>query len=110
MASWEWTKSQPNRERCQLARARTNTPLQSLVTLNDPAFVEIQRALASRIQREAVADSDRVAFAYQAILGRLPRESESELAHEFLNQSESSDKWFSLVQVLLNLDEALTLE
>ena len=39
----------PSREFCTVRRIRTNTPLQALVTLNDPVFVEAAQALARRI-------------------------------------------------------------
>ena len=39
----------PNREVCTLRRVRTNTPLQALVTLNDPVYIEAAQALARRI-------------------------------------------------------------
>ena len=43
----------PNREVCTIRRPRTNTPLQALVTLNDPVFVEAAQALARRIVCES---------------------------------------------------------
>ena len=36
----------PSREFCQSRRLRTNTPLQALVTLNDPAYIEAAQELA----------------------------------------------------------------
>jgi len=45
----------PSREVCTIRRPRTNTPLQALVTLNDPAYVEAAQGLARRMVREAVA-------------------------------------------------------
>ncbi|MEZ6195373.1 MAG: DUF1553 domain-containing protein [Planctomycetota bacterium] len=43
----------PSRELCTVRRLGTNTPLQALVTLNDPVFVEAAQALARRVLREA---------------------------------------------------------
>lgn len=42
----------PNREVCTLRRVRTNTPLQALVTLNDPVYVEAAQALARKIVQQ----------------------------------------------------------
>jgi cytochrome c553 len=48
-----------SRETCTLRRIPTNTPIQALVTLNDPVFVEAAQALARRMLREASSTDDR---------------------------------------------------
>jgi hypothetical protein len=50
------TFDQPSREVCVARRLRTNTPLQALVTLNDPVYVECAVALAARMRREGGED------------------------------------------------------
>jgi hypothetical protein len=61
----------PNREVCIVRRERTNTPLQALVTLNDPQFVEAARRLAERALVEG-GDNDaaRVDFIARRLLAR----------------------------------------
>ena len=62
----------PNRAICTIRRPRTNTPLQALVTLNDPVFVEAAQALARRIvERDGRLDHGRPTACRLA--GRLDR-------------------------------------
>jgi hypothetical protein len=58
----------PNRETCVMARERTNTPLQALVTLNDPQFIEAARKLAESLLEE---DSPDTVTRLQKIAARL---------------------------------------
>jgi hypothetical protein len=66
----------PNREVCTLRRGRTNTPLQCLVTLNDPVFVEAAQALARKAIQQTDDIDDRIAFAFRTCLIRPPRAAE----------------------------------
>ena len=60
----------PSREKCVGNRPRTNTPLQALVTLNDPQFVEAARAFAERIVKSSANRDERIDFAIRHALGR----------------------------------------
>ncbi|MCW5557517.1 MAG: DUF1553 domain-containing protein [Verrucomicrobiae bacterium] len=72
----------PNREVCTFARQRTQTPLQSLVLMNDPGFVEAARGLAQRVLREEPTDLDRrILRAFRHALGRPPAARELEVLH-----------------------------
>jgi hypothetical protein len=52
-------------------RERTNTPLQALVTLNDPQFVEAARALADRaLEIGGETDESRIEFIAERLLAR----------------------------------------
>lgn len=68
----------PNREVCTVRRTRTNTPLQALVTLNDPVYVEAAQSLARRMVAAAESPEDRVRFGIRACLVREPTEGEIE--------------------------------
>ncbi len=66
----------PNREVCTVARSNTVTPLQALVTLNDPQFVEAARAFAQKILARPGDDTARLRDAVVTCLSRPPREAE----------------------------------
>jgi hypothetical protein len=61
----------PSRETCTVRRERTSTPLQALVTLNDPQFVEAARHLAERTLKEGGAqDPQRIDFMAERLIAR----------------------------------------
>lgn len=127
------------RGECMISRARTNTPLQALVTLNDPGFFEAARVLAERTMQQAESSlSDRIRFAFRSVLTRTPAASEETLLSELykrellrfqqnpaaaaqvmaqgraprdenLNVVEAA-AWATVANALFNLDEAITRE
>jgi hypothetical protein len=67
----------PSREECTARRPRSNTPLQALVLLNDPQFVEAARALAATTLGSAGADPlARARFMLRRAIGRMPLDAE----------------------------------
>lgn len=73
----------PGREVCTVRRQQTNTPLQPLVTLNDPQFVEAARGMAIRMIREGGADfTTRVKWLFRETLDREATEEELRILAE----------------------------
>jgi hypothetical protein len=67
----------PNRESCVVRRARTNTPLQALVLMNDTQFVEAARFFAERAIREGGATAEeRLVHAFRLATARRPLPNE----------------------------------
>jgi len=67
----------PNREVCTVRRPRTNTPLQALVTLNDPVYVEAAQALARRMIREGGSNpNERARRGFRLVVSRNPTAAE----------------------------------
>src|SRR5687768_13415141 len=126
----------PDRETCTVRRARTNTPLQALVLMNDPTYVEASRKLAERVMREGGhTEGERVSFAFRTVLARPPSTAEASVlkriydrqlayyqpdggaANKLLSVGESpADRgldraslaaWTVVASVILNLDEAV---
>jgi hypothetical protein len=125
----------PSREQCVERRPRTNTPLQALVTLNDPAFFEAAQAMARRMVEEAPASpAARAERGFRLAASRAPAprelarlvhfyeqqrarfERDAEAARKVTNAAENETPsaelaaWTMVANVLLNLDATLTKE
>jgi hypothetical protein len=126
----------PDRETCTVRRARTNTPLQALVLLNDPTYVEASRKLAERILTEGGESPDaRIDFLFRLATARRPSDREhailmallrdqeqkyredAKAADQLLEVGESARNstlpkdqlaaWTTMASAVLNLDEAV---
>ncbi len=129
----------PDREKCTAKRGVTNTPLQALVLLNDPTYIEAARMLAQRMLIEARRDpASRIGFAFQLALGRKPVRAEVKVleklaARELADCRKDPDRsrklitvgeskpderlrpeelaaWTTVASAILNLDETITKE
>jgi len=95
----------PNRDVCIVKRENTSTPLQALVLLNDPQFVEASRIMAERMQKEGGQSLlEQTAFAFRLLCGRLPSEQEESLfaeqyAYSYNRYKENPDDAEKLLQV-----------
>jgi hypothetical protein len=67
----------PNGDASCVRRARSNTPLQALATLNESVFVECAQALAREVlEHGGATDGERVAYAFRRVLARAPTDDE----------------------------------
>ncbi len=125
----------PEREFCTVRRSRTNTPLQALVLLNGPQFVEAARHLGQRMLNRKGSVDDRIAWAFRMVTSRKPAEQEIPVLREsydaalrrarhdpsvvtkLLAVGESKSEgtsppelaaFTSVARLLLNLNEAIT--
>ncbi|MDA1193295.1 MAG: DUF1553 domain-containing protein, partial [Candidatus Poribacteria bacterium] len=127
----------PSRQECTAQRARSNTPTQALVLLNDPTYVEAAKGFAGRIIREGgKTPEERIAWAYEQALAREPRPNEAAVVSSVfekhlaeygadptaaskvvaVGQSDAPADldavelaaWISVARVVLNLNESIT--
>lgn len=122
----------PTREKCTLSRPRTNTPLQALVLLNDPTFVEAAQQIALDLLSSPASEADRVGRMVRRVLSREVDPGELPIFRRLLTEvrsryrtapaaaqrlTSSADHaqehvelaaWTILAHTLLNLDEAIT--
>ncbi len=78
----------PNREVCFARRPRTNTPLQSLVLMNDPTYIEASRMLAQQmLVAEVNTTAERIQVGYRRCLAREATDAELTVMQELLDQA-----------------------
>ncbi|MFM8878471.1 MAG: DUF1553 domain-containing protein, partial [Verrucomicrobiota bacterium] len=114
-----------SREMCTPRRVVTSTPLQALVTLNDPVYAEASLALARRMQRRGGDPRGQLAWAWESVTSErasLPTLDRLERVHRAAGERYAADPGLAseagadpktaalslLANTLLNLDEALT--
>jgi hypothetical protein len=127
----------PDREKCTARRTLTNTPLQALVLLNDPTYVEAARVLAERsIAEGGKNEQGRIAYAFRLAMARPPTIKETGVLQELLRKQRTTYRrnrqaavklvsvgesprdtridaaelaaWTTVASTILNLDETIT--
>ena len=72
---------------CTVARHATSTPLQSLILLNDPQYVEAARVLAENLLAEPATDAAaRITRAFRAVTSRVPTAQEMDILQSLLTE------------------------
>jgi hypothetical protein len=127
----------PNREICTVQRPVTNTPLQALLLLNDPIYVEAARVMAQRILRDGGGDDRaKLVYAFRLCTARGPNEREISILEKSLSRHREKYKadkdaatklvsvgesqrpkdldvsehaaWTAVCNVMLNMDETIS--
>ncbi|MBD8491292.1 PSD1 domain-containing protein [Echinicola sp. CAU 1574] len=95
-----------NRDRCEVTRGRTNTPLQALVMLNDPFVLEASRVLATKIEKENMTPEEGIQWVFQKVLCREMTGEEEGLMLEYYQEEKTRfDSHSDQVKVSLEVGE-----
>lgn len=74
-----------NRDICEVTRLKTNTPLQALVMMNDPAVLEAARVLAASLLKENSEQQEKIEKAFRKIISRKPTAKEIDILSNYCN-------------------------
>jgi hypothetical protein len=74
-----------NRDLCEVRRLKTNTPLQALVMMNDPAVMEASRVLSTKLIEEKTDFKDKIVKAFRLIVCRKPSQKELDILTVYYN-------------------------
>jgi hypothetical protein len=91
------------REECTVNRTASNTPLQALVLLNDPTYVEAARVFAQNAWKASPDPARRIDWAFRRALSRAPNEAEqrvllalyNEAAERFTSDAAAASQWIA---------------
>ncbi|MCM8537012.1 MAG: PSD1 and planctomycete cytochrome C domain-containing protein [Lentisphaeraceae bacterium] len=125
----------PVRTACVSQRSRTNTPLQALLTLNEPVLIEAATNFAKRIKDHSGTDQEKITWAFRTSLSRKPSKAELQILSDLLASKKLNNKgkiaeldqslerysknefllalnedelpWFYIAHTLMNLDEVI---
>jgi hypothetical protein len=75
-----------NRDQCEVKRARTNTPLQAFIMMNDPTVLEASRFFAQRLLTDKGATEENIQTAFHSILCRAPSEKEIQILKDYYKE------------------------
>jgi hypothetical protein len=128
----------PERFTCQVKRQSTNTPIQALITLNDPQFLEAARVLAQNEMEKSTNTEQKIESIFLKVLNRKPLDNElfilrkvfqsetakfkqsPQKADEFINAgvypiNKKLNKgelaaWALIAHTVMNLDESMSRE
>ena len=99
----------PNGDSSCVRRQRSNSPLQALVSLNEPIFVECSQALARKTLAEGgKTDQERITYAFRRALARTPQPDELQELTALLNKEKQrmADGWVSAPEVATGVSAA----